>query len=178
MKSRVLNLYMACCLSLMHAILLSLYDCSEEGRTRTKVLPYPTASIRIQRLVGGCFSCGIEVCLPVLVICIHSFMVLSRSLSVICLRIFVIQPIRWSNMSSQPVHEAMTHFMNGVWSYLRTKIFIFPRGAAKGCSGEMTQHPPWILFLKATALVWVWTLNLKRGWAEIGMARIQAVKHH
>lgn len=161
MKSRVLNFYMACCLSLMHAILISLYDCSEEeGRTRTKVVPSPTVSIRIQRLVGGCYSVALKFVFPLLWCAfIHWWSSLVHS--VICLRISVIQ-----RKGDQICHHNQkfmkpwpTSWMGG--DHTRGQIFIFPRVAAKGCSGEVTQHPHWNLFLKATALVWVWTLNLK-----------------
>lgn len=82
MESRVLNFYVARVLSLTHEILFSsLYDCSEEEEQEQRSLKMPVIDIRslsngehqnseISRWV---LVCNIEVRLPNLVMCIHSF---------------------------------------------------------------------------------------------------------
>lgn len=177
MKSRVLNFYMACCLSLMHAILISLYDCSEEeGRTRTKVVPSPTVSIRIQRLVGGCYSVALKFVFPLLWCAfIHWWSSLVHS--VICLRISVIQ--RKGDQichHNQKVHEAMTHFMNGVWSFSRTNFHI-SKGSSKRLQWWGDPASSLKSFPRSHGTGVSLNFEFEGGWAEIGMVCLQAVKH-
>lgn len=67
----------------------------------------------------------------------------------------------------QRVPEDMTHFMNGLWSYLRTKTFIFLFAKSQEKQKKLQSWGDTASSLKTfpqshTALLWVWTLIRKR----------------
>lgn len=67
----------------------------------------------------------------------------------------------------QRVPEDMTHFMNGLWSYLRTKTFIFLFAKSQEKQKKLQWWGDTASSLKTfpqshTALLWVWTLIRKR----------------